>query len=192
MLLLLYGPGLIGGLIIPIMGALPDGMIILMSGLSGTDPEEIKQQITVGVGTLAGSHHHVADHSLGCCSALGRRDIDPETGEAAVYTDNQGQKPKLTGFSGPTLESPHLMEKEIPFMAKTMMATTLLYLVIQIPAFVFQGKTDALEERKWLCAQAGLILSVITFFAYSIYQVVDSRNGEIVEQRQRELELGEN
>jgi Ca2+/Na+ antiporter len=189
MLLLLYGPGLVGGLVIPIMGALPDGMIILMSGLSGSTPEEVKEQITVGVGTLAGSTIMLLTIPWAAGVYLGRRDIDDETGEAAVYTDSKGRKkPKLTGFSwGKTGVTAF---DEIPFMAKTMMATTLLYLVIQIPAFIYQGKPNAFKKESGF-ALAGLILSVLTFLAYSIYQVVDAKNGEVVEQRQRELEREE-
>ena len=32
-LLLIYGPGIVGGLLIPILGAIPDGAIVLVSGL---------------------------------------------------------------------------------------------------------------------------------------------------------------
>ena len=32
-LLLIYGPGIVGGLVIPILGAVPDGAIVLVSGL---------------------------------------------------------------------------------------------------------------------------------------------------------------
>lgn len=53
MLLSLYGPGIIGGLVIPILGAVPDAAIILVSGLG--NKAEVQQQISVGVGTLAGS-----------------------------------------------------------------------------------------------------------------------------------------
>lgn len=32
-LLLIYGPGIVGGLLIPVLGAIPDGAIVLVSGL---------------------------------------------------------------------------------------------------------------------------------------------------------------
>eukprot|EP00475_Leptophrys_vorax_P011528 TRINITY_DN1808_c0_g1_i1.p1 TRINITY_DN1808_c0_g1~~TRINITY_DN1808_c0_g1_i1.p1 ORF type:complete len:530 (+),score=153.68 TRINITY_DN1808_c0_g1_i1:851-2440(+) len=188
MLLLLYGPGLIGGLVIPIMGALPDGMIILMSGLSGSTPEQTKEQITVGVGTLAGSTIMLLTIPWAAGIYLGRRDIDPETGEAALITEKGKKKPKYTSFTW--TQTGVTAFDEIPFMAKTMMATTLLYLVIQIPAFIYQGKKDAFKSESGF-ALAGLVLSVLTFLAYSIYQVVDARNSEVVEQRQKELEREE-
>jgi hypothetical protein len=37
-------PGLIGGLVLPILGALPDSAMIVVSGLAGTI-EEAKEQV---------------------------------------------------------------------------------------------------------------------------------------------------
>jgi len=55
LLLTALGPGIVGGLVIPILGAIPDGMIILFSGLSGGNQEEMMSQLQIGLGTLAGS-----------------------------------------------------------------------------------------------------------------------------------------
>ena len=52
-LLLIYGPGIVGGLLIPVLGAVPDGAIVLVSGLGSE--AEAQCQINTGVGTLAGS-----------------------------------------------------------------------------------------------------------------------------------------
>jgi Ca2+/Na+ antiporter len=174
MLLLLYGPGLIGGFVIPIMGAVPDGMIILLSGLG--DRDQVKEQIAVGVGTLAGSTIMLLTLPWAIGVYLGRRDIDKETGSCS----KNKYSGKLSLFeTGVTAFS------EIPFMAKTMMVTTLLYLIIQIPAFIFQGNPDAFKKESGF-ALAGLIVSVLTFLAYSIYQIVDSRTAELAEQKHRE------
>lgn len=43
--------GIVGSVVLPVLGAVPDGAIILFSGL-GSDA---KNQIVVGVGALAGS-----------------------------------------------------------------------------------------------------------------------------------------
>lgn len=42
-------PGLIGGLVLPVMGAIPDGAMVLFSGLGA----HAQTQLKVGVGTLA-------------------------------------------------------------------------------------------------------------------------------------------
>ena len=41
-------PGIIGGLVLPVLGAVPDAVIILMSGLGGT-VEEAQEQVKNGV-----------------------------------------------------------------------------------------------------------------------------------------------
>merc|ERR1719163_640115 len=43
--------GLVGSVVLPVLGAVPDGMMVLFSGL-GPDAQE---QVAVGVGALAGS-----------------------------------------------------------------------------------------------------------------------------------------
>ena len=45
-------PALIGGVILPVSGVVPDSMMILVSGLGSK--EAAQQQISVGMGTLAG------------------------------------------------------------------------------------------------------------------------------------------
>eukprot|EP00960_Hanusia_phi_P047610 758480-Hanusia_phi.AAC.5 len=47
LLLEVLDPGLIGGLLLPVLGALPDSAMIVMSGLGGT-PEQAKEQVAVG------------------------------------------------------------------------------------------------------------------------------------------------
>ena len=49
-----YGK-IIGALLVPILGAIPDGMMILLSGMGNGTKMEIQDQLNVGVGTLAGS-----------------------------------------------------------------------------------------------------------------------------------------
>lgn len=43
--------GVVGSVVLPVLGAVPDGMMILFSGLGNDAPQQVK----VGVGALAGS-----------------------------------------------------------------------------------------------------------------------------------------
>ena len=45
-------PALIGGVILPVSGVVPDSMMILVSGLG--ERSQAQDQISVGMGTLAG------------------------------------------------------------------------------------------------------------------------------------------
>lgn len=43
--------GLVGSVVLPVLGAVPDGAIVLFSGMG----DNAQQQLSVGVGALAGS-----------------------------------------------------------------------------------------------------------------------------------------
>jgi len=75
-LLILFGPGIVGGLLIPILGAVPDCAIILISGLGAGTPKEIQEQIAVGVGTLVGSTVMLLTIPWAVGIFIGRRDYD--------------------------------------------------------------------------------------------------------------------
>ena len=55
-LLEVWGPGLVGGLLLPVLGALPDAMVIAISVLKATDPARLQEDLNVGMGTLVGSN----------------------------------------------------------------------------------------------------------------------------------------
>lgn len=54
LLLEILNPGIIGGVVLPILGALPDTLIILNSGL-GASGEQAQEEISIGIGALAGA-----------------------------------------------------------------------------------------------------------------------------------------
>ena len=54
MMLQFMGAGVIGALVLPVLGALPDSMIIIFSSMGGTR-KEAQEEVTIGLGTLAGS-----------------------------------------------------------------------------------------------------------------------------------------
>ena len=49
---------LVPGLVLPILGALPDALIIYQSGQGGSN-ESIKEQVALGIGALAGEALHL-------------------------------------------------------------------------------------------------------------------------------------
>ncbi|GMH20483.1 hypothetical protein Nepgr_022324 [Nepenthes gracilis] len=83
LLLEILGPGIVGGLVLPILGALPDAMLILVSGLSGSK-ETAQSQVSVGMGLLAGSTVMLLTVMWGASVVAGKRDLQ----ESGVSTDN--------------------------------------------------------------------------------------------------------
>jgi Ca2+/Na+ antiporter len=167
LLLEILDPGLIGGLVLPVLGALPDALIILVSCLGGTQ-EQVQQQVAVGVGTLAGSTIMLLTVPFAGSLLLGRCDIIK--GKAKDKTLTRTWDPVGTGVT---------TDGDVPWNAIIMMGTGLTYIVVQGPAFVWQAEnwvsaaTAAKVEGYF--ALAGFFIAATLFFAYGIYMVVNTK-----------------
>ncbi|KAF5744108.1 hypothetical protein HS088_TW08G00701 [Tripterygium wilfordii] len=92
-LLQILGPGIIGGLVLPVLSSVPDATIILASGLSGIK-EDAQNQVSVGIGLLAGSTVMLLTVLWGSCLIVGKCDLD-----GSVAMDLQDTRPfSLTGI----------------------------------------------------------------------------------------------
>jgi len=105
---------------------------------------------------------------------LGRKDLDPNTG-SAVMSGSQ----KLTHFSFFT--NVVTVSNDIPHSAKIMMITTILYFIIQIPAFFYHGDNDGGADHESIFALLGLIFCLIGFALYCRLQL----SGAIESQQQQ-------
>jgi Ca2+-binding EF-hand superfamily protein len=167
---------LVGSVVLPVLGAVPDGMMVLFSGM-GPDAQN---QVSVGVGALAGSTIMLLTATWFMAMVGGRVDI----------VDGQAQykaTEKLTGNVG-FLSTGVSVQPQISENAKLMLGTTLLYLVIQIPASLAEKKTDktdlqAASENTW--ALVGFILCVLCFcyYLYANYVKANEPEGSL-EQKQ--------
>jgi Ca2+/Na+ antiporter len=81
-------PSLIGGLVLPVMGALPDTLIVLASGFHGAAAHgrhprrALREQVDVGVGALVGSTVMLLTIVFGGSIMVGRCEADKRTGRA--------------------------------------------------------------------------------------------------------------
>ena len=166
--------GIVGSVVLPILGAVPDGAIMLFSGL-GPDAQE---QMQVGVGTLAGSTIMLLTVPWGGCIFAGAMPLG-KSGDAlyskrgSASSKKQGTLAKLSGH-GITPDG------TIKTNSYLMVATSLCYLIIQGPAFAYArrpeggGDADDLDatvastEHWW--SLTGLVVSVAAF-------AVDRANG---------------
>lgn len=155
LLTLVMSPGLIGGLVLPVMGAVPDGAIVLFSGLG----PNAQAQLNVGVGTLAGSTIMLLTIPWAASLWIGRVDLS-EDGSKALYK----QRPKLTRPPGDVVHTGVQPSADIPFSAYLMLATGATYLVVQGPSW---AKDSPGVDRAF--ALAGLLLSISAFVGYSAY-----------------------
>ncbi|KAF3442447.1 hypothetical protein FNV43_RR16363 [Rhamnella rubrinervis] len=153
LLLEILGPGIVGGLFLPILGALPDAMLILVSGLSGTT-ETAQSQVSVGMGLLAGSTVMLLTVIWGSCVVVGKCDIE---GSMAVDTkDTKGFSLTGSGVSTDIWTS---------YAAMIMAVSVLPFIIVQLPQMLYS------DSGRHLAVLIALIISVLLLVSYCLYQV---------------------
>mmetsp|Transcript_766 Transcript_766/g.1243 ORF Transcript_766/g.1243 Transcript_766/m.1243 type:complete len:559 (+) Transcript_766:125-1801(+) len=166
--------GLVGGVVLPLLGAVPDGAIMLFSGIG--DIETAQETLSVGVGALAGSTIMLLTVPWGLSVYGGRVDVDPSNG-----TPCYNKSPKLSnkGLSRADLTSTGVSITEaVSHGAKIMVLTTIPYFLIQIPALFIHGPSEEVAKGEKYWALAGLIVCLIGFVSYLYLQLRLSRAGE--------------
>jgi len=161
--------GIVGSIVLPILGAVPDGCIVLFSGF-GPNAQE---QISVGIGALAGSTIMLLTIPWYLSVVGGRVNIDPDS--------------KLPSYRAPKLTPPDrfsftetgiTVSKLVNAASYTMLITSVGYFLLQVPGLVYLNKTTAEQaagEKNWVFL--GLILCIIFFFSYLYQQYQISISG---------------
>ncbi|PWA66613.1 sodium/calcium exchanger family protein / calcium-binding EF hand family protein [Artemisia annua] len=153
LLLQILGPGLVGGLCLPVLGALPDAMLILVSGLSGST-ETAQDQVSVGMGLLAGSTVMLITSIWGTCIVVGKCDI-----QNSLAQDNKDTK----GFN--LIGSGVSTDIWTSYSAMIMAVSVLPFIVVQFPQILHS------TSGRHTSVLLALILSVSLLVAYCLYQV---------------------
>ncbi|OWM88621.1 sodium/calcium exchanger NCL-like [Punica granatum] len=153
LLLEILGPGIVGGLFLPMLGALPDAMLILVSGLSGST-ETAQSQVSVGMGLLAGSTVMLITVIWGTCVVVGKCDI--ENSVALDKQDTRGLNLTGSGVSTDIWTS---------YAAGIMVISVVPFIIVQVPQIL--GSTSG----RHLAVLIALIASLFLLVAYCLYQV---------------------
>lgn len=166
---------IVGSIVLPILGAVPDGMMVLFSGLG----ENAQEEVSVGVGALAGSTIMLLTLPWFVAVLRGRVNFDHGTPRyrrpAGAGDDWQKLSPpgNLSLF-GTGVGFGHEIQDATKYMVVTMVG----YLIIQGPAFYIDsskaGDTlaelqsararESSAENSW--AVAGLLVCTVGFVAY--------------------------
>eukprot|EP00051_Salpingoeca_urceolata_P022048 m.352557 g.352557 ORF g.352557 m.352557 type:complete len:639 (-) comp19903_c6_seq3:847-2763(-) len=172
--------GIVGTVVLPILGAVPDGAIVLFSGLG----DDAVNQVGVGVGALAGSTIMLLTIPWGLAIIAGR--VDLKQGRA-TYIRPFGrrrsswmklqvgrQKSCTSKLKAQFINTGVTPNKKVTLTGKIMLATALTYLIIQGPAFAehkkhAQATTAAHYEHYY--ALIGMISCFLLFAGYLYYQV---------------------
>lgn len=164
--------GLVGGVVLPILGAVPDGAIILFSGLG--DIEQAQETLSVGVGALAGSIIMLLTVPWALSVMSGRVDINTDG------TLNYMGKPKLNpdqDLRQTLFMSGVALNKEVQHGGIIMVLTTIPYFLIQVPALFLHGPAEEVAEGEKYWALSGLIICLIGFVSYLLLQLRISKKG---------------
>lgn len=127
--------GLVGGVVLPLLGAVPDGAIILFSGLG--DIETAQETLSVGIGALAGSTIMLLTIPFALSIYGGRVDYDASTKEP-----NYKKQPKVSPMATMSQQlttTGVTVTEAVQHSGVVMMITLIPYVLIQIPAMYLHG-----------------------------------------------------
>ncbi|KAG6637233.1 sodium/calcium exchanger NCL-like [Carya illinoinensis] len=154
LLLKILGPGIVGALFLPILGALPDAMLILVSGLSGST-ETAQSQVSVGMGLLAGSTIMLLTIIWGTCVIVGKCDLVDGVALDLLYTK---------GFN--LTESGVSTDIWTSYTAMIMVLSVIPFLIVQILQVLNS------TSGRHLAVLIALIVSLLLLISYCLYQVL--------------------
>lgn len=162
--------GVVGSIVLPVLGAVPDGAIVLFSGMG--PPKKVAEQVTVGVGALAGSTIMLLTVPWFLAILAGR--VNTNTDGTANYNKPKDAGPGWKKLSPPDriLGSCVSVSPTIAYTAKVMLITTIPYFVIQIPA-IFGRCVYYNEERKCVTTPNAALAGSIVAFALFLWYLWD-------------------
>ncbi|CAL1373373.1 unnamed protein product [Linum trigynum] len=155
LLLEILGPGIVGGLFLPALGALPDAMLIMVSGLSGS-VETAQSQVSVGMGLLAGSTVMLLTLIWGTCILVGKCDIRETDSIAIDGQDTKGMHLTSSGVSTDIWTC---------YAARIMAISVIPFVIVQFPQMIHS------TAGRQVAVLIGLVVSVSMFISYCLYQV---------------------
>ncbi|KAH6558872.1 hypothetical protein KP509_1Z041000 [Ceratopteris richardii] len=159
LLLLVLDVAVVGGLILPIFGVLPDSILVLASGIGG-GKSEAQEEVLVGIGVLAGSDIMLLTLLWGTCLLLGRCDLKTQNGELHSL-DKQLTRP--CDLFGTGVE----IDEDTRLSAIIMCFSVIPFLILQSP-HVFHASRKA--ER--VCILTACILAFLGLIVYCSYQMI--------------------
>ncbi|XP_045801287.1 sodium/calcium exchanger NCL-like [Trifolium pratense] len=149
----ILGPGVFGASAFDLLGALPESLILLVTGLS-SDKESAQEYASTGVGLLAGSSILLMTLVWGTCVTVSKQSLknDSNSSEGTI-------KQYLTGY-GIT------MDEDTKEMAIIMVFSIIPLLIMQFPT-LFDFSTTLRNATLII----SLIISVAFLISYFIYQI---------------------
>ncbi|OIW08229.1 hypothetical protein TanjilG_15190 [Lupinus angustifolius] len=157
----ILGPGIFGASAFDILGALPESLILLVTGLN-SDKESAQHYASNGVGLLAGSSILLLTVVWGTCVIIGSQKLkdDPKSSGSNTSNSSNGRiKESLTG-------SGIIVDIETVKMSRIMVFSVIPLIIMQIPTLFKLSPTPSA-----VTLMVSLIVAVVFLISYFIYQV---------------------
>jgi hypothetical protein len=153
--------GIVGSIVLPILGAVPDGAIVLFSGLG----PGAQSQLSVGVGALAGSTIMLL--TIPWCLSVYAGRVNMKNG-----SPNYKGRPKLSEENAASLSGAGVvLGHNVHVGGWIMIGTSITYLLLQGPGLFYQNQPLAVvaaHQQYW--SLGGLVLCIALFIGYMWYQ----------------------
>jgi Ca2+/Na+ antiporter len=189
LLLIPQWAGLVGSIVLPVLGAVPDGAIVLFSGL-GPDAQ---QQLSVGIGALAGSTIMLLTVPWFLALIAGRVNMDESGNGNYVRPRGAGSEWSKLSPPGRFRDTGVNVGPTIRHAAIVMAVTLVPFFVIQIPAAI---ANCSLEDDTSDCTTpkvAAIIAGVMTVLLFIFYLVDQKRQADkendVVAESKREKQM---
>jgi len=175
---------LVGSIVVPILGAVPDGMMVLCSSL-GDDAQE---QISVGVGALAGSTVMLLTLPWFLSLVSGRvtlKDGQPNyKGANKLEVVEGGSVTQLTQTLFRTGVGIH---DQVKSNAKIMFLTTVPFWVMQVPAFMTDKPSIPIRaqkeaERPFAVAGCCVCVALFAFYMWKMFTEANAEGSDVSNQ----------
>ncbi|XP_027340347.1 sodium/calcium exchanger NCL-like [Abrus precatorius] len=156
----ILGPGVFGASAFDILGALPESLILVVTGLS-SDKERAQEYASTGVGLLAGSSILLLTVVWGTCVIVGKQKLKNESHSDGSNSSSGPIRESLTGY-GIT------MDVETRKMARIMVFSVIPLIIMQIPNLFRLSTTPS--DVTLMIALTVAVAFLISYFIYQIFK----------------------
>ncbi|KAK7401788.1 hypothetical protein VNO78_13557 [Psophocarpus tetragonolobus] len=156
----ILGPGVFGASAFDILGALPESLILIVTGLS-SNKEEAQEYASTSVGLLAGSSIMLLTVVWGTCVIVGKQKLKNDSNSCGLNSSSGGIKASLTGY-GIT------MDVDTRKMARIMVFSVIPLIIMQIPNLFHFSSTSS--NVTMIVALTVAVAFLISYFIYQIFK----------------------
>jgi len=176
--------GIVGSIVLPVLGAVPDGAIVIFSGL-GDDAQE---QVAVGIGALAGSTVMLLTVPWVLCLVAGR--VNMQSDGRLNYIKPTGASAEWRKLDPPSkfFGTACQVSPAIAYTAKIMILTLVSFFIVQIPAVVKHCAATSEKDKCESPPVAALVGAIVAILLFCFYLWDQARLAKSDETKQHKID----